>query len=196
MAVKVVPGVPLTGSARGRCLPPDQRVLTPSGYRAIAQMDVRDAVITALGRPRLVIAVHCREADEPLYRLWTERGNLLRATGEHPVLARPDEGLPRWVTAADLRPGCLVAIFGRTVLDGGRSVREPRPGVPHFRAPEAEGGVATVASEEGVPYLAVDWVPLVAADAAPYTGLVYDLDVEEDHSFISEGVVCSGCASG
>lgn len=35
------------GNGTGRCLPPDQRVLTPYGYRPIAEVDVRDAVITA-----------------------------------------------------------------------------------------------------------------------------------------------------
>lgn len=66
------------GTGTGRCLPPDQRVLTPHGYRPIAEVDVRDAVITALGRSRLVIAIYCHEMEGPLYHLRTERGNLLR----------------------------------------------------------------------------------------------------------------------
>jgi intein/homing endonuclease len=30
-------------------------------------------------------------------------------------------------------------------------------------------------------------------DAAPYAGPVYNLDVEEDHTFVSEGVVLGVC---
>jgi len=174
---------------RRHCLPPDQRVLTQDGYRPIAELDVRDTVITATGHSRLVTRIHCRDANEPLYHLRTARGNLLRTTGDHPVLARPDEGRPRWVPAADLRAGHLVAILGGTVFEGGARGHRPRPDP----APRS-GAVATVLREEGAVYLAVDWVPLVAADAAPYAGLVYDLDVEEDHSFISGGMVCGGWA--
>jgi len=164
---------------RGRCLPPAQRVLTPDGYRPIAAVDARAAVVTGLGRVRWVVGVHNRQADEPLHHLRTARGNVLRATGEHPVLARRQEGLPEWVPAGALRAGDLVAIFGLTSLGGWpRGQRDP-----------ARGGPALAVREDAETYLGLDWVPLETAEAAPYCGLVYDLDVEEDHSFVSEGLV-------
>gem|GEM_PF-4132749 len=176
-------------AAGAGCLPPDQRVLTPQGYRPVAEIDAGEAVVTALGRSRPVVRVRWLEVDEPLFHLRTARGHLLRATGEHPVLARPDEGVPRWTAASTLRPGALVAVFGRTVL------ADPAGGWRR-RPPDGPGasGLATMAREESAVYLGVDWVPLAAADAAPYAGLVYDLDVEQDHSFISDGVVCAACA--
>lgn len=177
------------GVAGGRCLPPDQRVLTPLGYRPIAQIDTGQAVLTAFGRSRPVVRVRWTEVDAPLHHLRTARGHLLRATGEQAVLARPDEGVPRWMAASALRPGALVGVFGRTVL------ADPAGGWRR-RPPDAAGGagLATLAHEEPATYVGVDWVPLTAADAAPYAGLVYDLDVEQDHSFISDGVICAACA--
>jgi len=120
---------------RGRCLPPAQRVLTPDGYRPIAAVDARAAVVTGLGRVRWVVGVHNRQADEPLHHLRTARGNVLRATGEHPVLARRQEGLPEWVPAGALRAGDLVAIFGLTSLGGWpRGQRDPARGGPALAA--------------------------------------------------------------
>lgn len=175
-------------SPRQRCLPPDQRVLTPQGYRPVAEIDAGEGVITALGRTRAVLRSHCVEVREPLFRLRTVGGHLLRATGEHPVLARREEGMPQWTAASALYPGTLVAVFGRTVLAcsaGGRR-RPPRYGVD-------PSGLATLAREQSAVYFGVDWMPLATSDAAPYAGLVYNLDVEEDHSFLSDGIVCGAC---
>ena len=172
-----------TGRPVGQCLPPDQRVLTPDGYRHISAMDARDPVVTGLGRVRLVITIDVWRVDEPLYHLRTERGHVLRATGEHPVLARRGLDLPEWVSAADVRPRDMVGIFGASTLPW--STGRQRPELPG-------GGVAVMREESGL-YLALDWVPLAAVDAAPYVGPVYDMDVEEDHTFVSEGFVLAAC---
>jgi intein/homing endonuclease len=173
---------------KGRCLPPDQRVLTPDGYRPVAAIDARDAVVTGRGRARLVVGVQSREADEPLYRLRTERGNLLRVTGEHPVLVRRQEGLPEWLPAAALRAGDLVAVFGATSLGGWTGRRRSPDGAP--------GSAAVVLREDAETYVGLDWAALDIAEASPYRGWVYDLDIEEDHSFVSEGFVLSACMTG
>lgn len=167
----------------GRCLPPDQRILTPEGYRPISAVDVRESVVTALGRARLVTAIDIWDVDEPLYHFRTVRGHALRSTGEHPVLARRGDGLPEWVRSEELRSGDAVGVYGATAL----------PWRPGQRRPEWPRGGVTVMREESSLYLGLDWVPLIAADAAPYAGPVYALDVEEDHSFVSEGIVLGAC---
>ena len=167
-------------------LPPDQRVLTPDGYRPASAMDSRDAVVTGRGRVRVLIAVHRRTVAEPLYRLCTVRGNVLRATGAQPVLARRGEGVPEWVPAAAIGAGDLVAVFGSTSLGGWA-----RAGIP--AGPAAGPTTAVVLREEAGTYVGLDWVPLASIDAAPYCGPLYALDVEEDHSLISEGWMLSAC---
>lgn len=169
------------------CLPPDQRVCTPLGYRPVADVAPGDQVLTALGRPRPVLRVHWAEVRVPLWRLRTAGGHLLRATAEHPVLARLDEGLPAWVPLGGLRAGGLVALVGATVL--------ATPAVGWRRPRTDDGwGLATVAQEAGASYRGLDWSPAVELDAAPYVGVVCDLDIAEDQSFVSDGVVCGGWA--
>jgi ribonucleoside-diphosphate reductase alpha chain len=108
------------------CLPPDQEVLTPAGYKSIKDIRVGDAVITGKKRARRVDRVFTRETQEPLYIIKPTKVGFddVRVTGEHPILAikqdwvnrhRSRDGLhlkdtPQWVKAADLRKGDFVAV--------------------------------------------------------------------------------------
>ena len=179
------------------CLPPGQRVLTADGYRPVADVDVRDAVETGAGRLRLVTKVFRREVDEVLVRVRTAGVHVLRATGQHHLLCRRDEGPAQWITAGALRVGDLVAVRGNGIASTAR-VRDPqRPPLPCACPSGAEtrdGSVATLVREERAPYWPTDWTPVAAVDAAPYAGPVYDLDVEEDHSYVTDGIVVADCS--
>lgn len=130
---KFVPGGRiLAGAGTGKdltyynCLPPDQEVLTPDGYRPICELRVGDMVISGKKRARRVTHVFSRHTREPLYLIQPRKLGFdpLRLTGEHPVLAirqesvnrhRSRDGLrlkepPQWMKARDLRVGDFVAV--------------------------------------------------------------------------------------
>jgi ribonucleoside-diphosphate reductase alpha chain len=176
------------------CLPPEQPVLTPDGYRPIAELDVRDAVITGRGRPRLVTHIFSREADEPLHLLVTSAGGRVRVTGEHPILARRrGGGDPDWFRAADLEPGDLVATLpgaGDTATGPWRVRRREPAGVGRAGP---DGGLATLTRETEERYAFLGWSEIVERSSSPYRGTVYDLEVEEDHSFVTAGAIVSNC---
>jgi hypothetical protein len=159
----------MAGDADGRTagLPPDQRVLTPDGYRPVAAVDVRDRVVTGLGRERLLVRLESRRV-EALVRLVTAGGHVLRVAAEQAVLARRQEGVPEWLPAGLLRAGHLAAFLARAGTPG----------------PASGGGGLTVAAAVGL-----DWLRVDGAQVVPYGGPVYGLVVEEDHSCVSEGWV-------
>ena len=108
------------------CLPPDQKVLTPNGYKPIGEVKVGDEVITGKKRARHVNRVFVRETEEPLYIIKPTKLGFddVRLTGEHPALAiksawvnrhRSRDGLhlkdvPKWIKARDLQKGDFVAV--------------------------------------------------------------------------------------
>ena len=160
----------------GAGLPPDQRVLTPDGYRAVAAIDVRDRIVTGVGRERLLIGLRVRPAAA-LVRLVTAAGLVLRAAAEQPVLARRQEGVPEWIAAGRLRPGDLAGFL--------ESARGPG------RAPAASRSGLAVAAAVGL-----DWLVVADVQSVPYGGPVYTLSVEEDHSCVSEGWVLAAAHGG
>lgn len=129
---KFVPGGRiLAGAGTGHgvtfynCMPPDQEVLTPEGYRPIGLLRVGDQVITHRGRPRTITHVFSRETEETVYHIRAAKLGFddLRLTGEHPVLALRAEWVdkqggrggitvrrePEWIPARELRVGDYVA---------------------------------------------------------------------------------------
>lgn len=107
------------------CLPPEQEILTATGYKPIAEVGIGDLVVTHRNRLRPVLHKFEREAEEPLYSLKVKKLGFdeLRVTGEHKVLAiraewvnahKSRDGLrleqePQWIQAKDLRPGDFLA---------------------------------------------------------------------------------------
>jgi ribonucleoside-diphosphate reductase alpha chain len=107
------------------CLPPEQEILTATGYKPIAEVQIGDQVVTHRNRLRSVLHKFERETEEPLYIIKTKKLGYddLRVTGEHKVLVirsdwvnthRSRDGLrlaqdPQWIVAKDLRPGDYLA---------------------------------------------------------------------------------------
>jgi intein/homing endonuclease len=160
-------------------LPPSQRILTAQGYLAVAEVSVGEAVATGRGRLRPVARVLRQQVQVPLLRLRTADVHVLRATADQWVLCRRDEGLPSWLPLHDVRPGDLLAVRG------GGVARAPR-----LRA--VSGGMAAdegLEAREARETWWLDWTPVAALDWSPYSGVVHDLEVAEDHSYISDGIV-------
>lgn len=107
------------------CMPPDQEVLTASGYRPIAEVKVGDLVVTHRNRLRPVLHKFERETRESLYILRAKKVGYddLRVTGDHKVYVirsewvnthRSRDGLrlqhePEWIPAKEIKPGDYVA---------------------------------------------------------------------------------------
>ncbi|HEX6291349.1 MAG TPA: LAGLIDADG family homing endonuclease, partial [Herpetosiphonaceae bacterium] len=107
------------------CMPPEQEILTATGYRPIAEVNVGDLVVTHRNRLRRVLHTFERETEEQIYIFKTKKLGYddLRVTGEHKVLAirsewvnkyKSRDGLrlqqeAQWIPARELKPGDFLA---------------------------------------------------------------------------------------
>jgi len=163
------------------CMPPDQEVLTADGYRPISEIKIGDLVVTHRNRLRPVLHKFERETEETLYIIRPKKMGYddLRVTGDHKVYVvrsewvnthRSRDGLrlqhePDWIPAKDIKPGDYVTV----VL---------------YNSDECPSDFE---------YNSLKWVRVDEIAVEDYSGMVLDIEVEEDHSFISAGVVVSNC---
>jgi ribonucleoside-diphosphate reductase alpha chain len=168
------------------CMPPDQEVLTDKGYRPISEITIGDLVVTHRNRLRPVLHKFERETEEPLYIIRPKKMGYddLRLTGDHKVyLIRSEwvnkhksrDGLrlqqePAWIPAKEIKPGDFVTIVHHT--------EQRRSEQTDFHDFEYDN---------------LKWVRIDEIAVEDYSGTVLDIEVEEDHSFISAGVVVSNC---
>jgi ribonucleotide reductase alpha subunit/intein/homing endonuclease len=166
------------------CMPPDQEVLTADGYRPISEIKIGDLVVTHRNRLRPVLHKFERETEETLYIIRPKKMGYddLRVTGDHKVhVVRSEwvnkhksrDGLrlqhkPDWIPAKEIKAGDYVAIV--TYYED----KFP-PDIISFE------------------YDGLKWVRVDEIAVEDYSGMVLDIEVEEDHSFISAGVVVSNC---
>ncbi|MFL5653213.1 MAG: ribonucleotide reductase N-terminal alpha domain-containing protein, partial [Ktedonobacteraceae bacterium] len=177
------------------CMPPDQEVLTADGYRPIAQIKIGDLVVTHRNRLRPVVHKFERETEETLYIIRPKKMGYddLRVTGDHKVYIirsewvnkhKSRDGLhlqhePDWIPAKEIKPGDYVAV----VYNG-----EEYPPIFGVQAPEH-----SIDLKYYFEYDSLKWVRVDEIAVEDYSGIVLDIEVEEDHSFISAGIVVSNC---
>ncbi len=160
------------------CMPPDQEVLTADGYRPIADLKIGDLVVTHRNRLRPVLHRFERETEETLYTIRSKKIGYddLRLTGDHKVHVIRSE----WVNTHKSR-------------DGLRLQHEP----DWIPAKDIKAGdyVTIVYNDDkgDFEYDNLQWVPITTITVEDYSGIVMDIEVEEDHSFISAGIVVSNC---
>jgi ribonucleoside-diphosphate reductase alpha chain len=182
------------------CMPPDQEVLTADGYRPISEIKIGDLVVTHRNRLRPVLHKFERETEEKLYIIRPKKVGYddLRLTGDHKVYVirsewvnkhKSRDGLrlqhePDWIPAKEIKPGDYVAI----AYNG----EENPPDIIHLQdyisAPEH-----SIDLKYYFEYDNLKWVRINEIAVEDYSGIVLDIEVEEDHSFISAGVVVSNC---
>lgn len=165
------------------CMPPEQEVLTAEGYRPISEIKPGDLVVTHRNRLRPVLHKFERETEEPLYIIRPKKMGYddLRLTGDHKVYVirsewvnthKSRDGLrlqhePDWIPAKEIKPGDYVAVAYNS--------EEIFPDIIYIE------------------YDDLKWVQVDEIAVEDYTGIVLDIEVEEDHSFISAGIVVSNC---
>ncbi len=175
------------------CMPPDQEVLTADGYRPISEIKIGDLVVTHRNRLRPVVHKFERETEETLYIIRPKKVGYddLRVTGDHKVYIirsewvnkhKSRDGLhlqhePDWIPAKEIKPGDYVAVAYNDF--------ERFFGV---QAPEH-----SVDLKYYFEYDSLKWVRVDEIAVEDYSGIVLDIEVEEDHSFISAGIVVSNC---
>lgn len=200
------------------CMPPDQELLTADGYKPIGDVKVGDLVVTHRSRLRPVLHKFERETDEPLYIIRPKKIGFddLRVTGDHKIYIirsewvnkhKSRDGLrlkqePDWIPAKDIKPGDYVAVgFSEASAFEPVYASPRREAYPITAAPAAYpvqlSGAAVPVIEESpddlVEYDGLQWSPVDEIAVEDYSGVVMDIEVAEDHSFISAGVVVSNC---
>lgn len=200
------------------CMPPDQELLTADGYKPIGDVKVGDLVVTHRSRLRPVLHKFERETDEPLYIIRPKKIGFddLRVTGDHKIYIirsewvnkhKSRDGLrlkqePDWIPAKDIRPGDYVAVgFSEAsvfepVYASPRREVYPAAFAPSAHPAQLSGAAVPViekSPDELVEYDGLQWSPVDEIAVEDYSGVVMDIEVAEDHSFISAGVVVSNC---
>src|SRR6266536_1651380 len=161
------------------CMPPDQEVLTADGYRPISQIKVGDHVVTHRNRLRPVVHKCERETEEELYTIRSRKVDYddLRVTGDHKVYVVRSE----WVNNK------------HKSRDELRLQHEP-DWIPAKDIKPGDYVTIVYNDDKGdFEYDSLQWVLIDTIAVEDYSGIVLDIEVEEDHSFISAGVVVSNC---
>ncbi|MDQ6838008.1 MAG: DNA polymerase III subunit alpha [Actinomycetota bacterium] len=175
-----------------RCLVPGQEIVTRNGMKPIEEVREGDEVLTHRGRFRKVQHTTSRQHVGEIYgvRLNAAYDRVTWMTGEHPVLIRDRFGNRSWTEARCIRPGrntredslntwnswvCLPTVARRR---GGRT-SHPGPLVD-VMLDEHFGPHRKTVSDEFV------YKPVTAIEVKQYDGPVYNIEVEEDHSYVSD----------
>ena len=165
------------------CFPAGTLITTREGFKPIDKIEIGDEVLTHLGRYRRVTEVMQRQADEPLVRLlvWAavgptsatvilnEPGFEVRATANHPVLA---------FRAVAVEASADVAALAPEWIEAGKLEK---------------GDYIAVARPTGRRIGVYDVSRVAVIEADPFEGTVYNLQVDDDESYVAEGIVVHNC---
>jgi replicative DNA helicase len=159
------------------------------GFRVLAIDDDRLCL-----EPRRVVRAFAT-GRKPVYRLTTQRGRTVRATGNHKFFA-----FDGWRRLDDMGPGMQIAAAGElpgpiAVAEG--AAYEAPIATDHWRPTttvELKRTAASIATRAALPPPAasleteVDWDVVVSIEPDGEDE-VYDLTVEDLHSFVAEDIV-------
>lgn len=157
------------------CFPAGTAIYTRSGQKRIEDVRLDDMVLTHENRFRPVLTLMMRD-DAPIWKVNIQGLPPIKTTEEHPFYVRerdPSGHLaePQWVAAHLLREGQLAAI---AVDDSGMSEYYGEAFKGHLENNHL-------------------WVPIISSVKTTEQARVYNIEVEEDNSYIAEGVVVHNC---
>ena len=164
------------------CVLPTCHVTTKRGYLPIAEVNVGDEVLTHLGRWRKVTQVFVNKVQGKLYGLHADNsGNQVAwLTGEHPVYAAE----PRiWEEWSEFKVTSAPPFSWHGIQDISERWILSRPVI----ADRVEAGSIHVNSRHDKEVRARTTLTTL------YDGEVFNLEVEEDHSYIVEGYAVHNC---
>ena len=144
------------------------------------------AVVTHRNRWRHVRKAFQHWYSGPIVEVTTELGPGFRSTPDHGVYVAEPHGQGRKKAASTIRRGDLLVTPS---LIGERA--SPGLAVEAIAArghPETEVGSISVEAGEASPHL-----PVQRVEERSYVGCVYNLEVEEDHSYTANGLAVANC---
>ncbi len=166
------------------CTSPATRVVTPTGGRGIAEIEVGDLVLGHDGAFHRVVETMSHWHDAPMHRVLTELGTDL-LTPDHPVyVARGDGGRAalEWIETADLRAGDVVAYPWASA-----SLPERR------RHAEATPVATLVADPAALVTVTYRLVRVRSNETVPYDGTVHNLAVADVNSYVTDAATLHNC---
>ena len=174
-------------STANACFPEGTLITTRSGTRPIEKIEPGDVVLTHQGRWREVSATMQRLADT-LVTIEVQKNSArpLRATPEHPVLAfrQADvDDTPRHGTAH--LEAAFAALMPAWIEAGSLAVGDYVVTEPAMSSNEAVPAALTIGRH------AVS--PVVATSRESFGGTVYNFHVDEDETYVAEGIVVHNC---
>lgn len=185
-----------------QCFAPDTLVYTPNGSVAISELSVGDNVITHDGSPQVVERVLCHEVSSEVFRIYTESStDPTVVTGEHQILVlkndestwgvhscigdiatlhtRLDNGYAKfsWADARELNTGDWICLPVDSLLTG----------FPSGKLPDnlAQGGDTNLSI---LKWGGMSLFPIQKIEVDDYNGKLYDLEVANNHTYITSGL--------
>lgn len=159
------------------CFAAGTRVTLASGATVpIERIEPGERVITHLGRARAVVKVFQRPYRGPMVHLWVEgRHDPLCVTPEHPLWTPAG-----FVPAGELVPGAVLVAVD--------TVRGERP------AQAVAVGAHMETAGRG-PVVSLRSRRLVATRTQEMTGPVYNIEVQDDQSYVADGLAAHNCTT-
>lgn len=156
----------LDQNGQGYCFPAWTMIRMGNGSeKPIEYVVAGDAVVTAEGNVKRVTHTMRRHVDEPLYSPVLRNHSKLRQPNLRATKEHPILTKRGYVKACDLKPSDILAF-------------------PKF------GTAETSHTEQDEKYI---WGELWAVSSEPFSGNVFNLEVEDDHSYVAEGVGVHNC---
>jgi adenosylcobalamin-dependent ribonucleoside-diphosphate reductase len=187
-----------THPAPHACFPAGARITTRDGVKFIEKIEPGDEVFTHLGRYRPVSETMQRQIDEELVTLSISKltGEHFTATANHPVLAvrrsaaKAASTRAEWVAAGELEVGDFVVVSRPT-----SSETVPAPiDLADYAGATFEVTDTHVVTRQRALRVGADLAYRVeAVERIHFYGTVYNFQVEEDESYIANGVVVHNC---
>src|SRR5712691_1765082 len=186
------------------CFLAGARVRTRAGEKLIEDIQEGDEVFTHKGRYRRVYHTMQRPYQGTIYHIqcFDDGGRTLHVTEEHPLLVvrRKDvhnqTARPEWLTASEVKPGDFLVVPLPQVEEQTRENLQVSVAMGRGRRETAgKGGTFPHDAEEHMDgkqylYAPIPWIEIEQMDTT-----VYNFSVEEDESYVAEGVVSHNCTA-
>ena len=150
------------------CFPAGQMVLTAEGPKPIEQVAVGDMVLTHKGRYRKVIRIGAKEHADTI---------VLRSIGKSKVECTPNHPFLSSTHAAYGEKTEVLDEKEETWTEAAEMVG--RKWLTMFEL-EQEGNIGA-------------WFPVLSKEDGQHDVVVYNMEVEEDHSYVVEGIAVHNC---
>lgn len=165
------------------CFFGDTKITIPSGSKRIDQVFPGDVVMTGSETKQRVLGVLKRKVKKILM-IALSSGNQIMVTSNHPILTSRG-----WISAGCLKKGDSVATKRRQKIRG--LDNENLQTLYRFKKDEAD----ETQEKDYRDYLSVSGEPVTVESVESISGLfeVYNLEIENDPTYIANGIICHNC---